>query len=140
MRLQTSERVDIADGPVDSRSKVSPPIARLVSENPLREPWIFVEGEDHTKDTTVRSKGMGQVEERRPGILRRPLRTLRGGPGNVTHPNKRGGYRDTVKLPRESERKSLVDLNPELFPPMRSTMGSVDLAMLDEFGSKKPYK
>ena len=50
MRLQTSERVDIADGPVDSRSKVSPPIARLVSENPLREPWIFVEGEDHTKD------------------------------------------------------------------------------------------
>ena len=55
MRLLTSERVDIADGPVDSRSKVSPPIARLVSENPLREPWIFVEGEDHTKDTTVRS-------------------------------------------------------------------------------------
>ena len=50
MRLQTSERADIADGPGDSRSKVSPPIARLVSENPLREPWIFVEGEDPTKD------------------------------------------------------------------------------------------
>ena len=29
---------------------MSPPIARLVSENPLREPWIFVEGEDPTKD------------------------------------------------------------------------------------------
>ena len=50
MRLQTSERADIADGPGDSRSKVSPPIARLVSENPLRKPWIFVEGEDPTKD------------------------------------------------------------------------------------------
>ena len=50
MRLQTSERADIADGPGDSRSKVSPPIARVVSENPLREPWIFVEGEDPTKD------------------------------------------------------------------------------------------
>jgi hypothetical protein len=48
--------------------------------------------------------------------------------------------RDTVKLPGEPERKSLVDLNPELFPPMRQTMGSVDLAMLDEFGSDKPYK
>ena len=48
--------------------------------------------------------------------------------------------RDTFKLPREPERKSLVDLNPELFPPMRHTMGSVDLAMLDEFGSRKPYK
>ena len=42
--------------------------------------------------------------------------------------------RDTVKLPRESERKSLVDLNPDLFPPIRKSMGSVDLAMLDEFG------
>ena len=50
MRPKTSERVDIADGPVDSRSKVSPPTARLVSENPLRELWIFVQGEDHTKD------------------------------------------------------------------------------------------
>ena len=48
--------------------------------------------------------------------------------------------KDTVKLPRESERKTLVDLNPELFPPMRQTMGSVDLALLDEFGSKTPYK
>jgi hypothetical protein len=48
--------------------------------------------------------------------------------------------RDTVKLPRESERKSLVELNPDLFPPIRKSMGSVDLAMLDEFGSDKPYK
>jgi hypothetical protein len=48
--------------------------------------------------------------------------------------------KDTVKLPRESEQKSLVDLNPELFPPMRHSMESVDLAMLDEFGSKKSYK
>jgi hypothetical protein len=28
----------------------SPPITKLVSENPLREPWIIVQGEDHTKD------------------------------------------------------------------------------------------
>jgi hypothetical protein len=65
------------------------------------------------------------------------------GPAMLRIPTSEAGTetdRDTVKLPRESERKSLVDLNPELFPPMRSTMGSVDLAMLDEFGSKKPYK
>ena len=48
--------------------------------------------------------------------------------------------RDTVKLPRESEGKSLVDLNPDLFPPIRKSMESVDLVMLDEFGSDKPYK
>ena len=48
--------------------------------------------------------------------------------------------RDTVKLPRESERKSLAELNPDLFLQIRKTMGSVDLAMLDEFGSNKPYK
>ena len=51
-----------------------------------------------------------------------------------------GTDRDTVKLPRESERKSLVELNPDLFPPIRKSMGSVYLAMLDEFGSDKPYK
>ena len=45
--------------------------------------------------------------------------------------------RDTVKLPRESERKSLAELNPDLFPRTRKTMGSVDLAMLNEFGSNK---
>jgi len=55
VRLQTSKRVEIADGSGDSRPKVSPPIARLVSENPLREPWIFVQGEDHTRTTTVSS-------------------------------------------------------------------------------------
>jgi hypothetical protein len=59
MRLQTSERVDIADGPVDSRSKVSPPIARLVSENPLREPWIFVEGEGPPRTTASSLKRNG---------------------------------------------------------------------------------
>jgi hypothetical protein len=26
------------------------PITKLVPENPLREPWIFVQGKDHTND------------------------------------------------------------------------------------------
>ena len=51
--LRTSERVDIADRSGDSGSKVSPPIARLVSENPLRETWIFVQGEATPRTTTV---------------------------------------------------------------------------------------
>ena len=52
-RQRSSERVAVAgkDGE-DGESGVteSPPITKLVSENPLREPWIFVQGEDHTKD------------------------------------------------------------------------------------------
>ena len=42
---------------------------------------------------------------------------------------------DTVKLPRDPVKKTLVELNPDQFLPVRRAMGSVDLAMLDEFGS-----
>jgi len=44
---------------------------------------------------------------------------------------------DTVKLPSDPVRKSLVELNLDQFPPVRRAMGSVDLTMLDEFGSDK---
>jgi len=50
VRLRTSEWVDVIDRTGESRSKESPPMAKLVSENPPRDPWIFVQGEDHTKD------------------------------------------------------------------------------------------
>ena len=49
MGLRLSERVDVADRSGESGVTESP-ITKLVSENPLREPWTFVQGEDHTKD------------------------------------------------------------------------------------------
>ena len=47
---------------------------------------------------------------------------------------------DTVTLPRDPVRKSLVGLNLDQFRPVRRDMGSLDLTMLDEFESNKPYK
>jgi len=48
--LRSSERVDIADDVGESRLTESPSKARLVSENMLQEPRIFVHGADQTKD------------------------------------------------------------------------------------------
>jgi len=71
-RLRTSERVDVAVRSGESGVTESSPITKLVSENPLREPWIFVQGEDHTKDHNRPSygQGVGQVEKRGPGFFR----------------------------------------------------------------------
>ena len=138
-------------------------------EAPLQEPidWDEVEGEKRSekfhqqfvgKDGTKPFDYTGRDMERRkffpardadhpaytvPNLSHRQQAVIGGLLSLSRVPTSEAGTesdRDTVKLPRESERKSLVDLNPELFPPMRQTMGSVDLAMLDEFGSKKPYK
>jgi len=46
---------------------------------------------------------------------------------------------DTVTLPRDPVRKSLVGLNLDQFRPVRRDMGSLDLTMLDEFESNKPW-
>ena len=48
-RRRESERVAVAGKDGESGVTESPPITKLVSENPLREPWIFVQDEDHTK-------------------------------------------------------------------------------------------
>ena len=59
----------------------------------------------------------------------------------ITCPNKRDEYRDKQRHRKVAERSgALVELNPDLFPPVRKTMGGVDLTMLDEFGSNNPYK
>ena len=49
-RLRSSERVAVAGKDGERGVTESPPITKLVSKNPLREPWIFVQGKDHTKD------------------------------------------------------------------------------------------
>jgi len=236
-RRRESERVAVAGKDGESGVTESPPITKLVSENPLREPWIFVQGEDHTKDhyrpltdkewikwrnedpvsfddryepceegpamykkrstTSSRKTTAAKAPEQDPidwdevegeersetfrqqfvgkdgtkpfdyvgrDMERRKFVPARDGDHPaytvpiLSHRQQEviGGLlslsrvqtsetgtesdSDTVKLPRESERKSLVDLNPDLFPPIRKSMGSVDLAMLDELGSDKPYK
>ena len=47
---------------------------------------------------------------------------------------------ETVKLPREPARKTLAQLNPENFPPMRNSIDTMDLTLLDKVGTDKPYK
>jgi len=48
--LRTSELEDDAADAGESALTESPPMAKLVSENTLREPWIFIQGADPTKD------------------------------------------------------------------------------------------
>ena len=49
IRRHNEEEEEAADDGVGAGAE-SPPMATLVSENPLREPWIFVQGSDSTKD------------------------------------------------------------------------------------------
>ena len=61
----------------------------------------------------------------------------------ITRPDDRighgGGYRDW-KLPREPTKKTLAQLNPDHFPPVRNSIGTMDLTILDKFGTNKPYR
>jgi len=45
-----------------------------------------------------------------------------------------------VELPSEPSKKTLAQLNPENLPPVRESIVTMDLTMLDEFGTDKPYK
>ena len=44
---------------------------------------------------------------------------------------------ETATLPAK---KTLAQLNPDHFPPVRQSIGTMDLTLLDEFGTDKPYK
>ena len=47
---------------------------------------------------------------------------------------------ETATLPREPAKKTLAQLNPGHFSPVRQSIGTMDLTLLDEFGTDKPYK
>ena len=47
---------------------------------------------------------------------------------------------ETVALPIEPVKNTLAQLNPEKFPPVHNSIGTMDLTMLDGFGTDKPYK
>jgi len=189
-RRHNEEEEEAADDGVGAGTE-SPPMATLVSENPLREPWIFVQGSDSTKDhyrpltdkewIKWRSQDPVSFDDRYelcedgPAMYRKRTATSSRktvpapvewegdeGPAytehNLSHKQQQviGGLLslsrvhtsesgteaelETAKLPREPAKKTLAQLNPDHFPPARKSIGTMDLSMLDEFGTDKPYK